>query len=258
MAINKDSNGYTFAFAITLVVVVGTILALLATGLKGRQDRNEEVKKQLDILSAMMDVDKKGSEIDRSNAEGKFKNFVNLDKAIVLNNKGEVLEGVYDVKGNVVEGKAFDVDIRKEFKDKKRKAEHRNYPLFLGEDEKGKTQYVMPVIGNGLWGPIWGNICLGADMNTIKGASFGHKGETPGLGAEITQKFFINGWVGEKLAAEDGVFAPFKVVKDNSGATTDSKVDGITGGTITSKGVEEMANRCLEVYVTYFNNLKTK
>ncbi len=256
MAINKDSNGYTFTFAITLVVTVGTILALLAAGLKDRQDRNEEVKKQLDILSAILDVDKK--KIDRSNAEENFKKFVDLDKAIVLNNKGEVLEGIYDIKGNVVEGKAFDVDIRKEFKDKKRNAEHRNYPLFLGEDEKGKTVYVMPLIGNGLWGPIWGNICLGADMNTIKGASFGHKGETPGLGAEITQNFFINGWVGEKITTEDYSFAPFKVVKDNSGATADSKVDGITGGTITSKGVEEMANRCLEVYVSYFNNLKTK
>lgn len=257
MAINKDSSAYTFIFAITLVVAVGTILAILAIQLKPLQDKNEEVKKKLDILSAMMDVEKKGNEIDRSNAADKFDEFVDLEMAVVLNNKGEILNGVYDVKGNLVEGQAFDVDIRKEFKDKKRKAEHRNYPLFLAEDENGKAVYVMPVIGNGLWGPIWGNICLGSDMNTIKGASFGHKGETPGLGAEISQKFFIDGWIGEKLADKEGVFAPFKVVKDNSGPTTESAVDGITGGTITSKGVEEMANRCLEVYMKYFNNLKT-
>ena len=255
MAINKDSNGYTFAFAITLVVVVGTILALLATGLKDRQDRNEEVKKQLDILSAMMDVDKKGKEINRSNAEEKFKKFVNLEKAVIIDGDGEIVEGMFDVKGKVVEGEAFDIDIRKEFKDKKRKPEHRNFPLFVGEDEKGNTVYVIPVIGNGLWGPIWGNICLDSDMNTIRGASFGHKGETPGLGAEITQKFFINGWVGEKLTDAEGLFTGFKVVKDGAGID-DGRVDGITGGTITSKGVEEMANRCLEVYVKYFNNLK--
>jgi Na+-transporting NADH:ubiquinone oxidoreductase subunit C len=96
-------------------------------------------------------------------------------------------------------------------------------------------------------------------MNTIRGASFGHKGETPGLGAEITQNFFINGWVGEELADAKGLFKGFKVVKDGSGAEKNNgSVDGITGGTITSKGVEEMANRCLEVYLTYFNNLKTK
>ena len=85
MAINKDSNGYTFAFAISLVVVVGSILAILAVQLKPLQDKNEEVKKKLDILSAMMDVKKKGNEIDRSNAEVKFKEFVNLEKAVVIN-----------------------------------------------------------------------------------------------------------------------------------------------------------------------------
>ena len=258
MAINKDSNGYTFGFAITLVVVVGSILALLAMGLKDKQKENDVVKKQLDILSAMMDVEKKG--IDRSNAKNEFKKYVDLEQAVVINSKGEVLEGIYDVKGNVVEGEAFDVDIRQEFKDKKRKAEHRNFPLFVGE-LKGKTVYVIPVIGKGLWGPIWGNVCIDSDMNTIKGASFGHKGETPGLGAEITQQFFINGWKKEQISKSvDGVnvFSAFKIVKDGSGAGPNSKVDGITGGTITSKGVEEMANRCLSVYVPYFNNLKNQ
>jgi Na+-transporting NADH:ubiquinone oxidoreductase subunit C len=119
----------------------------------------------------------------------------------------------------------------------------------------GETVYIIPVIGTGLWGPIWGNICLDSDMNTIKGASFGHQGETPGLGAEIKQQFFIDRWIGEKISDNNGMFKPFQVVKDGSGID-ESKVDGITGGTITSKGVEEMANRCLEGYVSYFNNLK--
>jgi Na+-transporting NADH:ubiquinone oxidoreductase subunit C len=92
-------------------------------------------------------------------------------------------------------------------------------------------------------------------MNTIKGASFGHQGETPGLGAEIKQQFFIDRWIGEKISDNNGMFKPFQVVKDGSGID-ESKVDGITGGTITSKGVEEMANRCLEGYVSYFNNIK--
>ena len=167
-----------------------------------------------------------------------------------------MIEGIYDIDGKVIEGKAFDVDIKKEFKDKKRKEEFRNYPLFVGE-MKGEKVYVIPVIGNGLWGPIWGYFCIDSDMNTIRGASFGHKGETPGLGAEITQQFFIKTWVGEKLIGAKGMFEGFKIVKDGSGSE-DGRIDGITGGTITSKGVEEMANRCLEVYVEYFDNLKTK
>jgi len=243
MAINRDSNGYTFGFAIVLVVIVGTILSVLSIGLKPQQEKNDVVKKQLDILSAMMDTKAKG--ISRKNAEEEFKKYVNLDDALVL-----------DVNGNIKEGvKAFDVDIKKEYKDKNMKDADRNFPLFVAELD-GKKAYVIPVVGKGLWGPIWGNICLDEDMNTIKGASFGHKGETPGLGAEIAQPFFINRWIGEKISDENGDFAKFEIVKDGSGSAKESKVDGITGGTITSKGVEEMANRCLKVYSVNFKNSK--
>jgi Na+-transporting NADH:ubiquinone oxidoreductase subunit C len=243
MAVNKDSNGYTFAFSFVMVVLVGASLALVAKGLKPAQDANAEIKKKLDILSAMMDTKALG--IDRTNVKEEFVKYVDLKDAVVLDANGEVKEGV----------EAFDVDIRKEYKDKKLDKKDRNYPLFVATKE-GKTFYIIPVVGKGLWGPIWGNICVGEDMQTIVGASFGHKGETPGLGAEISVKFFVDRWIGEKISDENGEFAKFEVVKDNSGKVKPSKVDGITGGTITSKGVEEMANRCLQVYVAYFKNLK--
>lgn len=244
MAINKDSNGYTFGFAIAMVVVVGTILSLLAIGLKPYRDANGVQKKQLEILSAFMDLDAK--KISRKNVKDEFAKYVNLDEAVVLDMNGKVKDGV----------KAFDVDIQTEYKDKKLKEKDKNYPLFIAK-VNGKKQYIIPVIGKGLWGPIWGNICLDEDMNTIKGASFGHKGETPGLGAEITQKFFIDRWINEKLSDESGNFTKFEVVKDGSGTKMEKKVDGITGGTITSKGVEEMANRCLAVYAEYFKSIKS-
>lgn len=245
MAINKESNGYTFGFAIALVVVVGTVLALLAMGLKPMKDRNAEVKKQMEILSALMDLESAG--ITRKNAPEEFKKYINLEEAVVL-----------DMNGNVREGaKAFDIDIQSEYKDKTLAAKDKNYPLFVAMKD-GKKQYVIPVVGKGLWGPIWGNICLDEDMTTIVGASFGHKGETPGLGAEIQQKFFIDRWIGEKITDEAGDFQKFEIVKDGTGASMPQKVDGITGGTITSKGVEEMANRCLSVYATYFKNLKNQ
>lgn len=243
MAINKESNGYTFGFAIAMVVIVGTILSLLAIGLKPYRDANGVQKKQLEILSAFIDLE--AENINRKNVADKFKEFVNLDEAVVLDLNGNIKEGV----------EAFDVDIQTEYKDKNLKESDKNYPMFIATKD-GKKMYVIPVIGKGLWGPIWGNICLDEDMNTIIGASFGHKGETPGLGAEISQKFFIDRWIGEKIADESGDFSKFEIVKDGSGAALMTKVDGITGGTITSKGVEEMANRCLAVYATYFKNLK--
>lgn len=242
MALNKEANGYTFGFAIALVTVVGVILASLSMGLKDRQEKNGIVKKKIDILKAMLPQEE-ADKINRQNAEAEFDKYVNLDDAMVLNNEGEPVEGV----------DAFDVDIKKEYKDKNLSEEDKNYPLFVAQKD-GENLYVIPVVGKGLWGPIWGNICLDSDMRTILGASFGHQGETPGLGAEITQQFFIDRWIGEKITDENGNFTAFEIVKDGSGANP-KKVDGITGGTITSKGVEEMANRCLQVYASYFNSL---
>lgn len=242
MAINKDGNGYTFGFAIALVVVVGAALALISMGLKPMQEKNAIIKKKIDILSALLSSEEMNS-INRKNAESEFDKYVNLDDAVVLDINGDVKEGV----------SAFDVDIKKEYKDKNLKETDKNFPLFIAEKD-GKKSYIIPIVGKGLWGPIWGNICLDEDMRTIKGASFGHQGETPGLGAEIIQPFFINRWIGEEVANEEGDFQKFEIVKDGSGAMP-SKVDGITGGTITSKGVEEMVNRCVQVYTNYFKKL---
>lgn len=244
MALNKESEGYTFGFATVLVIVVGTILALLSMGLKERQDQNEVVKKKMDILKAMLPK-VEGDLITRKNADSEFNKYIDLKDALVIDANGQPLEGKV----------AFDIDIRKDFRDKTLPEGKRTYPLYIGK-RKGKTLYIAPVVGKGLWGPIWGNICIGEDMKTITGASFGHKGETPGLGAEITQQFFIDRWIGETIIDEAGAVAKFEIVKDGSGTEKQQKVDGITGGTITSKGVEEMANRCMAVYASYFNSLK--
>ena len=247
MAVNKESNSFTFGFAIALVIVIGVVLAALSEGLKPYKEKNVRVKKQLDILSAMMDVEKEG--ITRENAEVEFKKYVNLDDAIILDYKGNVKKGK--------EGKdAFDIDIKKEYRDKTLSEEDKNYPLFIAKDKSNKKRYIIPVVGKGLWGPIWGYICLKEDMNTVLGVSFDHKTETPGLGAEINKPFFMDRWKNSKIM-EDKVFRKYEVVKDNSGPTEEWKIDGITGGTITSKGVEEMVNRTLKIYATYFQNKKS-
>ncbi len=244
MALNKESNGYTFGFATALVVIVGTILALLSMGLKDKQNENSVVKKKMDILKAMLSREE-GEKINRKNADAQFSKYIDLKDALVLNAEGVPVEGV----------DPFTIDIKKEYKDKTLPENKRNYPLFIGKKD-GKTLYIAPVVGKGLWGPIWGNISIGEDMRTIKGASFGHQGETPGLGAEITQQFFVDRWIDEAITDDFGDFAKFEIVKDGSGSKEPQKIDGITGGTITSKGVEEMANRCMSVYAQYFKSLK--
>jgi Na+-transporting NADH:ubiquinone oxidoreductase subunit C len=233
MAINKNSNGYTFTFAILMVVVVGTLLAVASQGLKSRQDKNTSDKKMINILSAIK------VEATRANAQEMFDTYVVESKII---------------SGKDINAAAFDVDIQKEFRDKNLKLSDRNYPLYICE-KNGSRYYVIPVVGTGLWGPIWGFVALESDYKTIYGATFDHKGETPGLGAEIKQGFYSDQYAGEMVADTSGTFLPIVVVKDGSGKGMNSKVDGITGGTITSKGVEEMTTRTLEVYVNYFNAL---
>jgi len=233
MAINKNSNGYTFTFAILMVVVVGTLLAVASQGLKSRQDKNTSDKKMINILSAIK------VEATRANAQKMFDTYVVESKII---------------SGKDISAAAFDVDIQKEFRDKNLKLSDRNYPLYICE-KNGSRYYVIPVVGTGLWGPIWGFVALESDYKTIYGATFDHKGETPGLGAEIKQGFYSDQYAGEMVADTSGTFLPIVVVKDGSGKGMNSKVDGITGGTITSKGVEEMTTRTLAVYVNYFNAL---
>ncbi|MEJ6711501.1 MAG: NADH:ubiquinone reductase (Na(+)-transporting) subunit C [Flavobacteriales bacterium] len=233
MAINKNSNGYTFTFAILMVVVVGTLLAVASQGLKSRQDKNTSDKKMINILSAIK------VEATRANAQKMFDTYVVESKII---------------SGKDLSSAAFDVDIQKEFRDKNLELSDRNYPLYICE-KNGSRYYVIPVVGTGLWGPIWGFVALESDYKTIYGATFDHKAETPGLGAEIKQGFYSDQYAGEMVADTSGTFLPIVVVKDGSGKGMNSKVDGITGGTITSKGVEEMTTRTLAVYVNYFNAL---
>jgi Na+-transporting NADH:ubiquinone oxidoreductase subunit C len=243
MAINKDNNGYTFLFAILMVVIVGASLAAVSVGLKPLQDKNLEIKKKMDILNALKVKDIQGSDtldITRLNAKAIYDATVLSDECLVLDTEGNVISGVV----------AFDVDIKQQFRDKTRPAENREYPLFVASIN-GAKKYVIPVVGSGLWGPVWGYLAINEDKTTIYGAQFDHKTETPGLGAEIKQPFFYTQYESEAIS-ENGVYKKIKVVKDGSGKEP-FKVDGITGGTITSKGVEEMVDRTLQIYVKYFN-----
>jgi Na+-transporting NADH:ubiquinone oxidoreductase subunit C len=218
-----------------MVVIVGAGLAAVTLGLKVPQDKNSEIRKKMDILSAL-----KVEDVTRLNAEKLYETYVKTDDCLVLDAEGNEISGV----------EAFDVDIKKQFRDKKLPVSDRQYPLYVA-DVDGAKKYVIPVVGSGLWGPIWGYIAVNEDKTSIFGAQFDHKTETPGLGAEIKQPFFYNQYSSEVISV-DGVYKKIKVVKDASGSEM-HKVDGITGGTITSKGVEEMVDRTLQVYVKYFN-----
>lgn len=241
MAFDKNSNGFTFGFASVLVILVGVLLAFSYLQLKPYQDENERREKMQNILASMR-VD-----VARDDAPARYENSL-VDK-MILDPNGKVVEG----------GDAFEVDVLKEYREWKagaRDAGDLNYPLFKCK-EGDKTLYVIPLVGTGLWGPIWGYVSVEEDGNTLYGSTFDHEGETPGLGAEITMDFFedqFNGKSMEVAESRAGGDEYISVLKAGKAAGRNDAVDGITGGTITSDGVDEMLERTLAVYDTYFES----
>jgi len=260
MAINKNSTGYTFGFAIVMVAVVGTALAFTAMSLKDKQAANAADKKMMDILGAI------GVDATRANASELFAEYVTERIAIDLNGKElDRRSGALDVKDKE---DPFGIDVQKDYRGSVKAAAKANkddiaglksslsdeelrFPLFRCTTPDQQDVFVVPVVGSGLWGPIWGYVALKSDMQTIYGAKFDHKTETPGLGAEIKEDMFTEKWPGKQLNAGGPVV--FEVVKGGS-PTSSYQVDGITGGTITSKGVGEMVNRTMSIYASYFKS----
>lgn len=221
-----NSNAYTFGFAGGLVILVAAALSFAATSLKPFQDKNMEQEKMQNILSSI-DVN-----VSRAEATGIYPEYI-IDQLVI--SSGEQVDGV----------EAFKVVMQKEAR---RANDERQAPLYIAEKD-GETYYVIPLYGAGLWGPIWGYIALESDVNTIYGAVFDHKGETPGLGAEITTEMFTEQFKGKKILDDNGELISLVMKKGDASST--HEVDGISGGTITSVGVETMLQDCLEAYYPF-------
>ncbi|MBZ9777305.1 NADH:ubiquinone reductase (Na(+)-transporting) subunit C [Psychroflexus sp. CAK8W] len=229
---NKNSNAYTFIFAIAMVVIVAVTLSFTSTTLSPLQKENVRKEKMQNILSTV------GIETDRENAETLFNKYIT--QQITLDHEGEEKEDV----------DAFEVDLAKELS---KPIEEQSFPIYLANYD-GSDYYIAPMRGNGLWDAIWGYIALKDDANTIKGVIFDHKGETAGLGAEITTDWFQQRFVDEKIFNENGDLVGVSVVKGYSGGNNkdDNKVDSISGATITGDGVTEMIEKRLKNYLPFF------
>ena len=232
---DRNSNGYTFMFAAIMVAVVGALLALASTSLKGLQDENVKKEKMQNILASV------GVIVEREDAPNQFKTVIKQQLAL-------------KVDGSVDEStSAFDIDLKSELS---KKVEEQRFPLYVAEQD-GQKFYIVPLRGAGLWDAIWGYVALEEDLNTIKGTVFDHKGETPGLGAEITQKWFQDRFIGEKIMNSSGEIVGVTVAKGNtSQSKDDNKVDAISGSTITGNGVTEMIKERLSNYKNYFAKQK--
>jgi Na+-transporting NADH:ubiquinone oxidoreductase subunit C len=227
---NKENNTYTMIYAAVIVVLVALLLAFTSQLLRPKQERNEAIDKKRQILTSINIVS------SNSDAEQLYKQYV-LDSYLV------------NSKGNKVEGNAFEAELSAELE---KPLAERKYPVFEAVIE-GNKKYILALRGAGLWGPIWGFISLDDDKNTVYGASFAHEGETPGLGAEIDKPAFGKEFIGKKVFNSEGKFTSIAIVKAGKTVQGQDYVDGISGGTITSQGVDAMLKSGIGAYEAFLS-----
>ena len=270
MAINRDNNVYTIVFATVMVVIVGGLLAFIASSLRPLQKANETNEKMQNILQAIGLEEMR--DLQRDEAGAIFNDYVK--RRITINYKGEILSDKTAADAIDPQDKldAFNIDLRKEYsryvkpilsknkgddaaiKAALKASENIHFPIFVCEND-GETTYVLSASGKGLWDDIWGYVGLKSDLSTINGTVFDHKQETAGLGSKINEAWFEDQFIG-KTITENGTFVSIDVKKPGNDLNN-HQVDGISGATFTGVGVDEMLTRNLNVYYSFFKNNPT-
>jgi len=238
----QHSNKYIFIYSIIMVVVIAVALTVVAVKLKPAQEDNIRIEKMQNILSS---VNVSTAEIPKKQVIDIYNKYIKT--AFGVNNKGEVVE--QDA------GKIFSSELANELK---KPAEQQILPVYIAVLDNGDSAFIVPLRGKGLWGPVWGYMSFKTDFNTIFGTTFDHKGETPGLGAEINQDWFMKPFIGKQIFDKDGKLVSITLVKGGAKPDDIHGVDAISGGTITSKGVEKMILDNLTNYEGYFKKQMTK
>ncbi|HDZ13654.1 MAG TPA: Na(+)-translocating NADH-quinone reductase subunit C [Pricia sp.] len=247
MAMNTDKNVYTVIFAGIMVVVVGSVLAFVASGLSSRIKENERFEKQQNILYAMG---------VNENVEDGGVSFIGTD--VVEDEFSKYIKKQLVIKGDSVidNNEAYLIDMKRQLALYK-KGETPELPLFIGEKDN-KIYYIIPMYGKGLWDAIWGFVALD-DKMVVQGVFFDHKGETPGLGANINQRYFMDDFTGESIM-QDTRYSGISVAKGNNDPLNerkdDNKVDALAGATITGNGVSAMILESVNLYKDYLTKLR--
>lgn len=233
---DKENNVYTIGYAVVMTLIVAVSLAFVSTSWKEKQDFNQQLATKMDILKAVGLAD-----VEKAEAASLFDDRI---ESLVLSSDMKLVEGGVP---------AVDIDM---FKETKLDPKEQRYPLYVYRHD-GQTRYIIPMYGNGLWDKIWGYVALKEDMATIAGISMDHKAETPGLGAEIKDnpKDYNEPFVGKSIYNADGQYVSVAMKKGKLD-DPDHQIDGITGATITSDGVNEMLYQDIQAYLPYFNQLK--
>ncbi len=231
---NRENSTYTILYASIMVIIVAIALAFTHQALGEKQIRNVNIDKMQQILRSL--------KIDASAnvAETRYESLIK--NAYLIHPDASMVAGSEGINPT---DPAFSTDIATDT--------DKGLPVFEAELD-GNKYYVIPLSGKGLWGPIWGYLAIGSDGSTVYGAEFGHAGETPGLGAEIVNLSFRQQFEGKELI-KNGEYKSVAVVKPGQTAADRDYVDGISGGTITSNGVNAMLLESVGLYKDFLLKL---
>lgn len=234
---NKNSNIYVILYASVMVILVAVGLAFTSQSLKERQTNNENIDQMRQILRSLR------IDVEADQAMETYNSVIK--EAYLVDGSGQVVAGS---EGTDVEDPAFLASLPNLMS-------ATAYPVYVAEVD-GASKYVLGMYGAGLWGPIWGYLAINDDADTVYGIDFSHASETPGLGAEIAHEPFRKQFEGKHIY-RDGSFKSIAVVKGGKADNSRDYVDGISGGTLTSHGVQNMLFESLSLYEPFLNNLKT-
>lgn len=233
---NRQSNLYTIIYSTILVIVVGVVLSVVYQALRPTQLENIANDTKRQILASARIIPDNGQSV--AELYDKY-----ITSSFIVNSDGDKIDSSEN---------AFDINVSLEFK---KPLDKRKLPVFVCKTSEG-TKYIVPVYGAGLWGPIWGYVAFDDNGDTIYGAYFAHQGETPGLGAEIEKPAFRDQFDGKNIFNSAGDFTSVAVVKIGKEPAGQAYVHAVSGGTITSQGVQKMLFDSLEPYIGFFQKLQ--
>ncbi len=234
----QQSNLYIIIFALVLTFVLGGLLAGANQGLKEKQQIAVDLDTKKQILGAI------------PSEKGKIGEMTGDE---VIARYGEVIQSsVADYQGNLIDGVvAEEVNIEKNYK---KPADERQYPVFK-YSANGETAYILPTFGAGLWDAIWAFVAVSEDFTTVRGISMAHRGETPGLGARITETEVQERYIDKTFVNASGELVSVVMIKGEKNPESKlgpTKVDGLAGATLTAVGVNNMLEAYLASYKNYF------
>ena len=229
------SNSYTIIFTSVVTIILGGFLSVAAGTLKEIQDLNVENDSKKNILSSL---GYKPISEESWSSNDITKIFEDNIDAYVLNTEGNRID---------IDPSNINTENDKE-----------NFPIYVDKKNGIINGYAIPISGKGLWSTLYGYFAVEPDGITAKGITFYAHKETPGLGGEVDKPWFQNNFIGKRFVDEEGNLVGVKVMKGKANPESPYEVDGISGATITSKGLESFLINDLEKYEPFFRKVRNR